>query len=417
MAARRLIPWLLLVAAALVMVLRAPVYLTGPNFWAEEGSLYFAVAWERPLWEALSYRPAGYLLWWANLSTATAATLVRVGLVPLARAPQVTALFALAAQLLPMAIIAWGRAALWRDPPRRVIGIGVVLLGALTDEIWLNTVNSQPWFVLAAALLLLEPADAGRAGRVARAAALAVAGLSAPVAGALTPLFAWRAWRARSRQALVEAGIVAACALVQLWCVWLAARGGSALPARGAGIDLGTFASLVWLRGLVAPLAGVSAAERLAAGAAAVGPLWGLALLLLAAALVGWLAWGLAADERGLLAGAWALVTAVTWLAPIGDPRMLLRSPWSASRYGFASGVLVLLMLLGATRPEAGTIRRAASALVLAAALVRGAMLYPSAVRWRPGWPSWATEVTARDTDPRRPLRIWPPPWTVTLRR
>src|SRR5262245_58192997 len=56
----RLTRWGLLIAAALVMVLRAPVYVTEPSFWAEEGTLFFVTGWGRSLAEALSYRPAGY---------------------------------------------------------------------------------------------------------------------------------------------------------------------------------------------------------------------------------------------------------------------------------------------------------------------------------------------------------------------
>ncbi len=44
----------------------------------------------------LTYRSTEYLQWWSNLATTTAATLVHAGLVPLARAPLVTVLFALA---------------------------------------------------------------------------------------------------------------------------------------------------------------------------------------------------------------------------------------------------------------------------------------------------------------------------------
>src|SRR5262249_1126947 len=112
-AARRLSRWGLLLAAALATILRAPVYFTAPSFWAEEGTLYFVVAWERPVHEALIYRPAGYLLLWANFGTVLAARLVRGGLLSLVHAPQVTVLVALVAQLLPVAVIAWSRAPFW----------------------------------------------------------------------------------------------------------------------------------------------------------------------------------------------------------------------------------------------------------------------------------------------------------------
>ena len=97
----RLVPWLLLAVAALAMALRAPIYLLEPNFWAEEGALFFAVAWAAPVQVGLTYRSTEYLQWWSNLATTTAATLVHAGLVPLARAPLVTVLFALAPNRSP----------------------------------------------------------------------------------------------------------------------------------------------------------------------------------------------------------------------------------------------------------------------------------------------------------------------------
>ena len=420
MAARRLIPWVLLLGAALAMAVRAPIYLSEPSFWAEEGSLFFAVAWEQAPWAALTYRPTEYLVWWANLATTATATLVHLGAVPLARAPLVTVCFALAAQLLPVAVIAWSRAPFWGGPLRRVVAIAIVLLGVLTDEIWLNTVNSQHWLVLAAALLALEPPAGKRTARIARAVVLGVAAVCAPVTAALVPLFAWRAWRTRSRAAWVDALVVMLGGLVQLFCLWQTMRGSGTLAARGQGADIGSFAALVWLRALVVPLAGVSAAQwlgQLAGGTVSIGPLPGMVLLLGAAALIALLAQGLRAEERWVLVGAWASITAVTFLGALGDRRMLMRSPWSSSRYGFATGVLVLLMVLGGTRAEAGRVRAFFGAVVLGAALIRGAVLYPSAVRWQPGWPRWPSEVAAWQIDASRPLRIWPPPWTVTLRR
>ena len=97
----RLVPWLLLAVAALAMALRAPIYLLEPNFWAEEGALFFAVAWAAPVQVGLTYRSTEYLQWWSNLATTTAATLVHAGLVPLTRAPLLTVLFALAPNRSP----------------------------------------------------------------------------------------------------------------------------------------------------------------------------------------------------------------------------------------------------------------------------------------------------------------------------
>lgn len=410
--------WLLLLAAALAMVLRAPVYLVEPSFWAEEGTLYFAVAWDHPLREALGYRPAGYLLLWANLATTAAAWLVRTGLLPLLHAPQVTALCALLAQLAPVAVIVWSRAPFWNGAIRRLAGLAICLVGVLTDEIWFNTVNSQPWLVLAAALLLLEPAASNRLRSWAAGGLLALAGLSAPVASVLAPLHVWRAWCARTRPAAVQAAIVVGCALVQAWCVWAALQGPQPLPSRTAATTPAVFAATVWMRTLVVPLAGTGAARALGlalANRGGLGPLESATLLVAAAALIGWLARGLRAADRLPLVGAYALVTTLTLLTVVGNKSVLLHSPWASSRYVYVPGVVVLLLVLGGVRRDVGWLRAALCGLVLAIRLAQGLGDYRESVRWKPDWPRWPEQVARWEADPAWPLAIWPPPWRMSL--
>jgi hypothetical protein len=254
--------WLVLLLAAAAIVVRAPVYFSTPSFWAEEGAYHFAIAWERPPLAALTYQRAGYLNLWANLATTTAARLVRAGVISLTHAPFVTVTFAFAVQLLLVALIAWSRAPFWGGPGRRIVGIVAVLAGAMTDEIWLTTINSQHWLVLASVLLLLEPPDGSCARRWATIAILLVTGLSSPVAAVLLPLYAWRAWRTGTRAALEQAAVVALCALVQAWCLWSAVQIGEPLPDRAKGLDFGVFAAAAWMRTIVVPTLGADAARR-----------------------------------------------------------------------------------------------------------------------------------------------------------
>jgi hypothetical protein len=109
-------------------------------------------------------------------------------------------------------------------------------------------------------------------------------------------------------------------------------------------------------------------------------------------------------------------VTTLNLLTAIGDKAMLLHLPWASSRYVFTSGVLVLLMVLGCVRRGTGALRLTLCTLLLGLALVRGILHYPGSVRWAPSWPRWPDQVRAWEEDPRRPLQIWPPPWTVSLR-
>jgi hypothetical protein len=73
-------------------------------------------------------------------------------------------------------------------------------------------------------------------------------------------------------------------------------------------------------------------------------------------------------------------------------------------------------MLLGCVRGGAGVLRPTLCALLLGLALVRGVTRYSGSVRWKPSWPIWTEQVSAWEADPQRPLQIWPPPWTVSLR-
>jgi len=410
--------WLLLLLAAAAIVVRAPVYFSTPSFWAEEGAVHFAIAWQRPPLAALTYQRAGYLNLWVNLATTAAAWLVRAGAISLTHAPFVTVAFALAVQLLLVALIAWSRSPFWGGPGRRIVGILAVLAGAMTDEIWLTALNSQHWLVLASVLLLLEPPDGGRARRWATIVILLVIGLSSPVAAVLLPLYAWRAWRTGTRSAFEQAAVVALCLLVQAWCLWSAVQTGEPLPDRAKGLDLGVFAAVAWMRTLVVPMLGADAARRfvwLLTRTGGIGALSGIILLALEAALLAWLARGLAPGTRVFLLGGYLLVTTFSLLASIGTKALMLNNATSSSRYVYAPGVLVLFMLLGCVRPGAGRLRALACALLLAWGLGHGLAGYRSSLRWRAWWPLWHEQVQTWQRDPRRVLMIWPPPWYVRL--
>jgi len=413
-------PWLLVVLAAAAIVARAPVYLVAPNFWAEEGTFFYVWARTHHWWETVFFAPAGYYLLWANVAGLLGA------LAPVVEAPLVTKLAAFAVQLVPVALIAAGEAPLWQAPWRREIGIAAVLFGSLSGEIWLATVNSQSWLALVAVLVLLEPAPRGRRAWV-LGALLALAGLTGPVACFLLPLFVWRAWRTRARAAIVQAAVLAGCASVQAAVV---AHTHAVGPARLGGLGVGAFAAAVWMKALVLPTLGVIAAERFTHGLAALlsnrldtpaGVTVGCVLLVLAAAMLDWLARGARRDVAVPLVGAFVLVTALSIVFAVEDKRMLLGSADNSSRYFYVPGVVLLLLLLENVRPAtraATPVRHALCVALLVAGIVGGVVRWRSTIRWRPGWPVWRTEVAAWHADPRRQLAIWPPPrWAIRLDR
>ncbi len=403
--------------AAAAMVVRAPVYFTAPSFWAEEGSLFHAYAFMHRWDETLTVTPVGYYLFYANLVALLAARM------PVAIAPLVTKLLALVIQLVPVALIATSDAPLWRSPPRRALGIAAVLFGALSGEIWLATINSQFYLTLVAVLVLIEPAPSGWRVPVSLVL-LALAGLTGPVAGFVAPLFVWRAWRTRTRATVGQALVLAACALVQAAMV-SRGHGGTGVAARLQGFGLGTFGAIVWMKAIILPTLGATAADAFshALGRAVHGridsPLaitLGVEMLVLAAAALVWLARGAGPRLGTLLGGAWALVTSLSIVFAVEEKWTLLSNADSASRYFYVPGVVLLLLLLeNACAGDGPRLRRVVCGILLAAGLVGGATRWRSSIRYRPSWPVWRTEVAAWEADPRHALAIWPPPWEMRL--
>jgi hypothetical protein len=154
----------LVLASLALTIWRAPQYLVAPSFWAEDGALYFAVAWNGGVLDGLVQRPTGYVNLWANLGTWLAAWLVKAGAISMTSAPRVTAVVALVAQLVPIALVATARSPVWGGPLRRAVAVAIVLVGARTGGMWLNTINSQYFLALAAIVVLLEPPTSGAPG-------------------------------------------------------------------------------------------------------------------------------------------------------------------------------------------------------------------------------------------------------------
>jgi hypothetical protein len=417
----RAAPWALVLGSVAVMCARRPEYFTAPGFWAEEGFFYFAGARGMPWYRALLWRPTGYITLYTNVAALGAAYLV-----PLQLAPLVTTVMALAVQTVPLVLIALGRAPAWEGVGRKAVGMAIVLFGALTGEIWLNTINSQFYFALIAILLLLEPSDVTRLRAAVYAVLLAAAGLTGPVACSLAPLFVAKAWRCRRSPARIQAAVIVTCAAAQV-AASLAAAPALHAGARRMGLGVASAALVVWMKTIVLPVAGGAAAIRFVTvmGQLLGGDLTspaalavGLGLLGLAAVLLAWLSWDLRPLERLALGGGWALITTCVILGALGDRRMFLRAPDASSRYFYVPGVVLLMLLLANVRASPGrrpTVRSVGCALLLALGLGMGAVRYRSSLRWQPSWPRWEDEVHAWERDPRHALQIWPPGWTVHL--
>jgi hypothetical protein len=430
-------------AGIALMWMRQPAFFSQPRFWAEEGRVFFARAWNTSGWEALCSAPLDYLSLYTNVAVALAARLV-----PLEDAPMVTTLAALAVQALPLVFLACAAAPEWRDG-RRYVGMGIVLFASMSDEVWLTTLHSHYYFALVAFFVLLEPADVGRVRAAVYAILVGTAGLTGPVSCFLLPLFAYKYHRSRRAADAWQLAALGAATVVQAAILLTAlvgrhqtvgnvlARGPSPVERRSPGapsnappttLGLAAIPMIVWMKMVVLPIFGVDAAEGLAFSLQNVvrargfaGALFGGGALAGLGLFIGWLTRGLPPRLRWPVTGSYVLVAALSIVLSFGDKRMLFFSASGNSRYAYVPGVLLLVLLLHAVRGVPGdqrpSGRAVVAALLLAVALAGGAARYPDTLRWKPTWPAWRAEVAKWRRDPTHPLQVWPPGWTMQLSR
>lgn len=414
-------------AAALALAAaRTPQLLVEPRFWAEEGSLYYAAAWDASSAATLVHVPrpvAAYL----NLAASVPATLAAWWL-PVERAPFATTWAAFAVLAVALALPSAGRSRLWGHPFGSALACAAVLLApSALGEAWLNSINAQSYCGLIALAILCEDLRRASARRAAAMAPLLVfCGLSGPYTSFLFPAFAWKAWAERSRAALVAAGAVAFAAAIQVGVfVWVWSEDGLN-PAKLQPFDFVRSATYAAYGQLVVPLGLAPLAQAFSGPVlgALTGPArepWAVGVAVLGVALgAGALLLLVDRDPRAPRNG---LVIALTCLAVFTTAS----AHWGRSfgRYAVVSGFALLwLVLARAYARSRGRIVPNAAAALFAWALLVGAAGYRSdeAFDCPGGCPRWPEEVARWRADYAYAPRIWPvllphgrPQWRVEL--
>ncbi|MCE5259793.1 MAG: hypothetical protein LLG44_12180, partial [Chloroflexi bacterium] len=348
------------------------------------------------------------------------------------QAPAVTTWLAFGVQLLPIALIAWGNASMWNTWYKRLLGALVVLFAASSGEVWLNTINAQFYWNIAAFLLLLEDTRTlGTWRRWLYYLILAISTLTGAVSCFLLPMFILKALWERSRESALQAGIVGAGSLVQVWAWWSTRTGSLTLAARLGSLDFASLIVVIFNRTVVAPILGQSAAgisaEWLSALRAAGGAnfSWLIAALTIGLlALLTALCWR-QPRRNGLMVGSYLLVvmlSVATALVAPGDSKFLLVNPSSAIRYFYAPSVMLLLLLLANIDFLPTAKHRWQTwfcTVLLLFGLGTGTWHYQSDIdQFRAdNWPQWSWEVARWRANPQHEILIWPPPWKMKLQK
>ena len=207
------------------MSVRQPDKLHTPQFWAEDGPVFYLDA--ENLGAASIVRP--YNGYW-HLYPRTVA-LIGTKL-PVRHLPR---LYVTAAMVVTVcALLALVSARLSERAIARAGMVAAVLLVPFSGELWLTLTNMQWFGGLLLVALLAAPAPATARGAAAWSVGGIVIGLSGPFALLLSPCAAWRAWWHRDRWSLWVLLMFSACAAATLLALIGHPRGGglATLPQR-----------------------------------------------------------------------------------------------------------------------------------------------------------------------------------------
>lgn len=206
------VPWLLaaFALAALLIFLRAPSLFTTPQFWAEDGKLWYAQAYNGGWLHSLSLPDGGYL---NTLQRVIAGVAL---LVPFHLAPLAVALCGLVLQAMPVPILLSYRNQNW-GPLSLRLAFALVYIGIPNaHEIHIFCTNSH--FHLAVVELLLAFSVPPRSfwSRALDVVVFSLAGVSGPFAVILIPLLLVFWFLRRQRWSLVQLALMACGSIVQL---------------------------------------------------------------------------------------------------------------------------------------------------------------------------------------------------------
>ncbi|MHB8287100.1 MAG: hypothetical protein ACYDD1_20825 [Caulobacteraceae bacterium] len=406
--------WLLLLLFTLLLVFRLPKAWLQGRFMDEDATVFLAYAWHHP-WRDALFRPfGGYLNLAANASTLLVAALVKGGALPLARAPYATMCLALISQVLPAALLLFGRAS-WLSNRLAVI-TAVLLLGLCpgVEETFFNAMHIQFHLALCVGIILSLDPPQRTFTRISYNSILFLAPLCGPIAIIMWPLFTLRAMIDRDRTRAVQCATLAAGAAIQLLLFF------SENPMRSHPRDPGTIAAVMFIRLLALPLTGFNTANAFGAmiyfSKIAGGPGWWCA------AAFAVLAFGalIALAARRIDAASWLVLAGLSVaVATFGFGMVVPLFPdlfncGDGERYNLLPLTLLSYGLLAlAMRP--GERGRAVYAALCMLMLGIGVAQYRTPMKPFADGPSWIAEVDAWKRDHRHPLKVWPGPWAADL--
>lgn len=228
-------PWqhaIVFLLACAIIISRRPDMIFRPQFWAEDGIVWFSQAYNDGWWHALFRTQVGYFQTLARLGAALSL------LVPIATAPLVCTLIALAVQALVVNLLLSERAREWGPLPMRAAFAFIYLAIPNCPEICGVITNAQWALCLAALLILLMPAANTKVGRVFDLSVILLCGLTGPFCFFLLPIKVYTAWKRREKESWLPVAILFICCLVQAYGLLIKSPGDRSTADLGPTLPL-----------------------------------------------------------------------------------------------------------------------------------------------------------------------------------
>ena len=387
---------------------RSPEVLLKPQFWAEDGTVFYQQAHEFGFLHSVLIPYSGYLHLFPRLIAGLSLFL------PLSFVPLFFNLAALAVQCLPAIYICTPR--LENLGPFRVRLLLAFLCFGITGvhEVWGNLTNSQWQIALLSFLILIASPPQSRLGNWFDRVALGIGALTGPYCVLLLPIAVIVAFYRRSSRTISQLAILGVGALAQTIALLIVGR--PHLGKLGASFPL--FCKLVVIRGFVPDLPASMRVARLL-HLPVDSWIFSCCVVVAALAVTAWIFRHGSLEMRCAL-----LFTALMLAASLASPVVVvggaeqwptMMMPGVGERYWFIPRLMLVVAVLWIATQRVSKWARAAGAAMMLAILIS------SAIHWHlvraPGmyWDPYLHVFNALPVGAQLKIPINPPPWTLLL--
>ncbi|MEO8759303.1 MAG: hypothetical protein ABI388_00185 [Bacteroidia bacterium] len=200
----------LVLCGILLIIYRTPDLLINPRIWAEEGTIFYAFARHHSVWQIFTTAHVGYLTLFNSVVSSLQAKLVEPEY-----AATISTYMGLLVQITPVYIIAFTSSKFWDNAFKKIICAFIVII-VMEPELWLNTTNSHFIFGLITFLIMvISASDLSNFQKYFFRLLLFIGGLTGPASIFFTPTFLVKAYREKSKEKYIQAGIITLCAIIQ----------------------------------------------------------------------------------------------------------------------------------------------------------------------------------------------------------